>query len=137
MDVAKPFTAQEPERLPLLPGKNQLFNGWDWSRDGRSIAGFLNRDEGVAIYALDSHAFRKLTEQGADPIWLSDSRRLLYLNKGKIWLLDSANGASKELVSIMPDEIARRGFAISPDDRRIYFSVSSTDADVWMAEFEK
>ncbi len=36
----------------------------------------------------------------------------------------------------MPEEIARRGFAVS-DDHRIYFSVTATEADVWMAEFEK
>jgi len=38
---------------------------------------------------------------------------------------------------VMPEEIARRGFAMSPDDRRIYFSVSTTEADVWLAEFER
>ena len=41
------------------------------------------------------------------------------------------------LLSVMPEEIARRGFAMSPDDRRIYFSVSTTEADVWLAEFER
>jgi Tol biopolymer transport system component len=101
------------------------------------LAGFLNRDDGVAIYSPDSQTFRRLTESGSDPAWLSDSRRLLFLNKGTICLLDSASGRSKGLVSAMPEEIARRGFAVSPDDRRIYFSVSTTEADVWMAEFEK
>jgi hypothetical protein len=61
----------------------------------------------------------------------------LFLDKGKICLLDSASGQSKELVSATPEEIARRGFAVSTDDRRIYYSVSATEADVWMAEFER
>jgi Tol biopolymer transport system component len=100
------------------------------------LAGFLNRDDGVVIYSPDSRTFRRLTEHGSDPAWLSDSRRLLFLNNGKIFLLDGVSGGSKELVSAMPEEIARRGFAVSPDDRRIYFSVSTTEADVWMAEFE-
>ena len=137
MDMAKPWASQEPVKLPPFSDQNQSFNGWDWSRDGRSLAGFLNRDDGVAIYSLESRTFRRLTEQGADPVWLSDSRRLLYLDRGKISLLDSATGHSKELVSIAPEEIARRGFAVSADDARIYFSVSATEADVWMAEFEK
>jgi hypothetical protein len=51
--------------------------------------------------------------------------------------LDSVSGRSKELVSATPEEIARRGFAVSTDDRRIYYSVSATEADVWMAEFER
>ncbi len=137
IDPEKPWTAQEPERLPAYPGQNLSFSGWDWSPDGRSLAGFLNRDDGVAVYSIEARTFRRLTEQGADPIWLSDSRRLLYLNKGKIFLLDSATGKSKEIVSIAPEEIARRGFAVSSDDHHIYFSVTATEADVWMAEFKK
>jgi hypothetical protein len=70
-------------------------------------------------------------------VWLSDSRRLLFLDKGKIHLLDTASGSTRELVSVTPEEVARRGFAISRDDLRIYFSVSTTEADVWMVEFQR
>jgi hypothetical protein len=55
----------------------------------------------------------------------------------KIHLLDSASGATRELVSVMPEQVARRGFAVSPDDRDICFSVSITEADVWKIEFER
>jgi hypothetical protein len=51
--------------------------------------------------------------------------------------LDTASGNTRELVSVMPEEVARRGFAVSPDDLRIYFSVSTTEADVWMMEFQR
>jgi hypothetical protein len=98
------------------------------------MAGFLNRDDGVALYSVADRAFRRLTRHGSDPVWLSDSRRLLYLDRGKIHLVDSQSGASRELLSIVPDEVARRGFAVSPDDRHIYFSVSTTEADVWMID---
>ncbi len=37
----------------------------------------------------------------------------------------------------MPEQVARRGFAVSPDDRVIYFSVSTTEADVWKIEFAR
>jgi hypothetical protein len=84
-----------------------------------------------------TRTYRKLTTNGADPVWLSDSRRLLFLDRGKIHLLDIATGITRELVSATPEEIARRGFAIAPDDRHIYFSVSTTEADVWMLEFER
>ncbi len=137
IETGKPWNAQTPEKLPPFPAEGEIFNGWNWSPDGRMLAGFLNRDDGVAVYSLESRAFRRLTEHGADPVWLSDSRRLLFLNGGKIFLLDSQSGKTRELVSVMPEEIARRGFAVSPDDHRIYFSVSTTEADVWMAEFEK
>ena len=137
VDASKPWDEQTPEKLPPVAGAGQLFNGWNWSPDGKMLAGFLDRENGVAVYTLADRTFRKLTDRGGDPAWLSDSRRLLFLDKGKIHLLDSATGAARELVSIAPEEIARRGFAISPDDRRIYFSVSTTEADVWMLEFQR
>jgi len=128
---------QMPEKLPPFPGEGELFSGWNWSPDGAMLAGFLGRENGIAVYNVQSRSYRKLNKTGADPVWLSDSRRLLFLDKGKIWLLDSATGMTRELVSATPEEIARRGFSVSPDDRKIYFSVSTTEADVWMLEFEK
>jgi Tol biopolymer transport system component/tRNA A-37 threonylcarbamoyl transferase component Bud32 len=137
IETGKPWAAQTPEKLPPFPGEDQLFNGWSWSPDGRMLAGFLDRESGIAVYSPASRSFRKLTDHGADPVWLSDSRRLLFLDRGRIHLLDSESGTTLELVSVMPEEIARRGFAVSPDDRRIYFSVSTTEADVWIAELDR
>lgn len=35
-----------------------------------------------------------------------------------------------------PYEIARRGFAISRDNRRIYFSLAATEADLWLLRLD-
>jgi Tol biopolymer transport system component/tRNA A-37 threonylcarbamoyl transferase component Bud32 len=137
IELDKPWNQQTPEKLPPFPVEGQMFNGWNWSPDGRMLAGFLDRDNGVAVYLPETGSFKKLAEHGADPVWLSDSRRLLFLDRGKIQLLDSATGVTRELVSVTPEEVARRGFAISPDDTRIYFSVSTTESDVWMVEFQR
>jgi hypothetical protein len=101
------------------------------------LAGVLNQDEAIAIYSLESGKFRKLTGFGSDPVWFSDGRALLFLNKGKIYQASSVSGEAHEVVSVAPEEIARRGFALSADDRHIYFSVTSTDADVWILQFER
>jgi hypothetical protein len=63
---------------------------------GRLLAGFLNRDDGIVLYSLASRTFRRLTGHGADPVWLSDSRRILFLDGGKVHLLDSASGSTRE-----------------------------------------
>ncbi|HLJ48250.1 MAG TPA: protein kinase [Bryobacteraceae bacterium] len=136
LDPSKSWEQQTIERVPPFP-EGQLFNGWSWSPDGRTLAGFLNNNNGIAVYSLGTRAFRKLTDFGSDPVWLSDSRRLLFHHKGKIQMVDSENGSVRELLSIAPDEVARRGFAVSSDDRHIYFSVSTTEADVWMVEFSR
>jgi TolB protein len=137
IDAGRPWPAQTAERLPALPEPGQMFNGWSWSPDGRLLAGFLNRGEGLAVYSREMRTFRKLSDTGADPVWLRDGRRLLFLYRGRIHVLDTATGRSHEAVSIAPEEVARRGFAVSPDDGRIYFSASSTEADVWLLTFQQ
>jgi Tol biopolymer transport system component/predicted Ser/Thr protein kinase len=137
MDLTKPWTAQVPDKLPPFTGQKELFNGWAWSPDGDKLAGFLNSDDGVATYSPASRDYRRLTQRGSDPVWLSDSRRLLFLDHGKIHMVDSESGNRHEILSLPSEEIQRRGFCLSPDDRRIYFSVSSTEADVWLIQFER
>ena len=136
IDPNKEWTAQQPEKLPPFAGKGQLFSGWSWSPDGKTLAGFLNRDDGIVLYDVAARQYRRVTKHGSDPVWLSDSRRLLFHDNGGIHIVDSATGATKEVLSIAPEEVARRGFAVSPDDRHIYFSVSTTQADVWMVEMQ-
>lgn len=134
----KASAAQSPQRLPPYPNQGQLFNGWSWSPDGRMLAGFLNQNDAIAIYSLESGTFRRLTGFGSDPVWLSDGRTLLFHNKGKIYETSTDSGEeAREVASVAPEEIARRGFAVSPDDRQVYFSVTSTEADVWMLQFER
>lgn len=137
IDPRKPWTEQTPRRLPAIGEAGQLFNGWSWSPDGSMLAGFLNRGDGIALFMPAAGTFRKLSDFGSDPVWLSDSRRLLFHHRGQIHLMDIESRRTAEVLSIAPEEISRRGFAVSPDDRNIYYSVSTTEADVWFIEFER
>jgi len=137
IDPNRPWSAQTPFRLPPFTDPKQIFNAWCWSPDGRMLAGFLNRGDGLAVYYPATRTYRQLTDIGSDPMWLSDNRRLLFHHRGRLNLLDTESGRWKEVVSVAPEEIARRGFAVSPDDRHIYFSVSVTEADVWTLNFER
>jgi Tol biopolymer transport system component len=137
IDPAKAWTAQSAEKLPPFPEPNQLFNGWSWSPDGKTLAGFLNRDDGIVLLTVASREYRRITKHGSDPVWLSDNRRLLFHDNGRIHIVNSETGAAREVLSVAPEEVARRGFAISPDDRHIYFSVSITEADLWVVEMER
>jgi Tol biopolymer transport system component/tRNA A-37 threonylcarbamoyl transferase component Bud32 len=137
VDPSKDWSAQAPDRLPPFPDTGQLFSGWSWSPDGKMLAGFEGRDDGIALYTIATKEFRRITKHGSDPVWLSDSHRLLFHDNGRIHVVDSETGASKEVLSIAPEEVARRGFAVSPDDRHIYFSVSVMEADVWMIEMDR
>jgi Tol biopolymer transport system component len=137
VDPAKLWSQQTTEKLPDFPEQGQVFSGWSWSPDGKLLAGFVNNNDGIALYSVATRQFRRVNKRGSDPVWLSDNKRLLFHDNGRLHIVDSETGVQKEVLSIAPDEVARRGFAVSPDDRHIYFSVSITQADVWLMEMER
>jgi Tol biopolymer transport system component len=137
LDLTRKFTEQSPQALPAMGAPGEKFSAWHWSPDGKSIAGFTQNEaglvSGVATFDLASGDFEKLSETGQDPVWLRDSRRLLFVDDGKIYLL-RRNGATRKLVFAPKDGLAveRRGFALSKDDQWIYYSASRVESEVWV-----
>ncbi len=117
------------------------FQAWSWSKTGSMIAGQLinpdGSEAGIGIYHVASNKFERLTRYGMDPVWLSDDRRLLFSHDGGIDLLDSRTGRTHPVLSVAPQSVAKRGFAVSADDRLIYFSQTTTEADVWLLRRER
>ncbi len=139
MQASKPWTEQAVQSLPQLHDANAWFAAVSWSRDGKKLAGYrVNPDGtflGITIYSLQSQQFERLTEFGSLPRWLSDSKRLLVNSGGRIYLVDSGTKKVHEVLSLQPNEVDRR-FALSRDDRMIYFSLVVTEADIWLATLE-
>jgi Tol biopolymer transport system component len=136
LDATRPWQSQTAEPLPPLTTADESFSAWSWSPDGAKIAGFQQRSDGaftgIAVYLVESRQFVKLTDFGIDPIWLADSRRLLFNHDGRLFLVDSETRRTHPVLSVAPHDVAKRGFAISRDNRRIYFSLANTEADVWL-----
>jgi Tol biopolymer transport system component len=131
MDVKKPWSAQSPQVLPRLSGLDAYLRVNSWSPDGRKLAGDVRRLSflGIGIYSLESREFKRLTQIGRNPWWLSDSRRLLFVHSDKLYLLDSRFGGVHEILSMAPHELVMG--VLSSDDRWIYLSLQATVADVW------
>ena len=59
IDTTKPWSKQTPEGLPPWNKQGELFSAWSWSPDGRKLAGFLQRADGIyagiTIFDLASH----------------------------------------------------------------------------------
>jgi hypothetical protein len=51
-----------------------------------------------------------------------------------LYLLDTRSRKIQELLSVTPNNFSF--VAPSPDDRRIYFGVTSIEADVWLMSVE-
>ncbi|MBI3696420.1 MAG: PD40 domain-containing protein, partial [Acidobacteria bacterium] len=139
VQVGKPWNEQTVRSLPPSSEPNVWFWLQDWSPDGKKLAGHWQRPDGssagIAVYSFDSQKFERVTDFGKYPRWLSDSRRLLFHDQGKLHLLDSRSGKVHEVLAVTPHEISRY-FAISRGDRWIYFSLLVTEADVWMMNLE-
>ncbi|MBI1786315.1 MAG: PD40 domain-containing protein [Acidobacteria bacterium] len=138
MEVAKPWKEQSPQPVVVPTGIAAGFHVWSWSPDGRNLAGNLRKGDGLrsglAVYSLESGKLERLSQLGYDPVWLADSRRLLFQEQGRLSLMDSQSRKTREILSVAPHALG--GVTRSRDDRLLYFSVVATEADVWMATIE-
>lgn len=140
MDAGRKWNDQNPQSLPDLDVPDEVFAAWHWSPDGTQLAGFTQRKDGtvsgITSYEWKSNRFTRLSSAGQDPVWLKDSKRLLYVDEGKVWLLDTAGGAKRIVLRGQDYQVERRGFALSRDDQWIYFSGARTESEIWLGALE-
>jgi Tol biopolymer transport system component/predicted Ser/Thr protein kinase len=134
IEVAKPWNAETLQRLPGLPEPN-TFAPRSWSPDSRKLAGSRASgatSSGICVISLDDPpVLRELTDFGEGPVWLNDSRRLLFSNGSKIQLIDTQTKTVRDVLSVAPHVAG--GPTLSRDNRTIYFHLSTTEADIWLA----
>ena len=134
IDLDPPVEERRPRLLP--PAEQGLgFSASSWSRDGRWLAGALQQGEqalpGIVLYSLAGRRYRQVTERGDSATWLSDSRRLLYREGGRILLLDTVTRAARPVLTT-PPEFDLNDFSVSPDDRTVYLARDTEQGDVWL-----
>jgi hypothetical protein len=128
--------------LPGTQADGKYFTPMSWSGDGARLAGTLATDSGrpagVGVYDL---ATRVTTAVSADDPaavkWLSDGRRVVYFAKTgtELVVLDTVTRRRTSVDVRLPAPAAfNEGFAISPDDRTIYYGAARAEADVWIVE---
>jgi hypothetical protein len=61
---------------------------------------------------------------------LNDNHRLLFFWDDKLYLLDSRTKKAQELLTVAPNHF--QSVNISHDNRIIYFSLKTTQADIWL-----
>ena len=72
---------------------------------------------------------------GDSPLWLPDSRRLIFHHQGKAYLIDSQSKRMHEVLSVAPHAVSWQ-FGLSRDGRQIVFTLDATEADVWLMSLE-
>jgi Tol biopolymer transport system component len=134
IEVGKSWQEQTPQMQPSMSDPDGRVWMWSWSPDGRKLAGMQTAGKGtpgIVVYSLDSQQYKKLTDFGSQPVWLNDSERLLFQHQGKLYLIDSESKKFHEVLSVAPHEFGN-GVTLPHDDRLIYFSLLTTEADIWL-----
>jgi Tol biopolymer transport system component len=140
--VMKTNQSWTEQTLQPLPKSDPLISNFipaSWSGDGLKLAGCQQRMEkgkaGIFVYSFASQSYQRLTTSGRSPVWMSDSRRLLYIDQENLYIIDSLAKKPKVIHAI--NSIARTdlaGICLTKDNRQIYFSQVTTEADIWLAE---
>ncbi len=135
----RPPGEAESVELPRMAGERR-FLASSWSADGHLLAGHSLEEgafaEGIFVFSIESGEYETLSEEGFDPVWLQDSRRLLIWRDRGLSLIERG---SPRLVDLLPGVLsgmAWRDFSIDADNRLIVFAETVRQADIWLMTFE-
>jgi serine/threonine protein kinase len=130
-------TRETRSLAPLSPGGT--WNGLtSWSPDGRGIAFHVigaKGPAGIGIHWLSDNSVVRLTNEGAAPVWLADSRRLLYETGIELHLFDAVSRRDRVILRTDPNAI-ELGSRSGGVHEWIYYSLLSTEADIWSFELQ-
>jgi eukaryotic-like serine/threonine-protein kinase len=136
LDLDKSWNEQTPQPLRAPEGRGENFVVWDWSPDGRKLAGTFTGAWGTAVglFSFETGRYERLWDYEALPAWMPDSRRLVFAHDGKAFVGDTVTRRVRELHSRPPEQI--RSVAVSRDGRLLYYTLLSTQSDVWLLNLE-
>jgi Tol biopolymer transport system component len=136
LDLGKTWDAQTPEQIPQPPTPGDSFVVWDWSPDGKKLCGTLSgaSGTGVGTYSFETGRYEKVADLDALPSWLPDSRRLVFAHEGRAYIADTTTKRVRELLARPPEQI--RSVAVSRDGRLLYYTLLSTESDIWLLNLE-
>jgi Tol biopolymer transport system component len=91
---------------------------------------------GIVLHTFATGSYERLTDFGEWPAWFGDSRRILFVNKGKeFWLYDTRTKRSQKIYSTTWDVLGPP--RVTRDARTAYYSRRETQADIYLLTFEK
>jgi len=132
IDPNRPWAQQTPEKLPLPADTDQAFSPNAWSADGERLIGFTGPTApslGIVMYTFRSRSFERLTDFGEWPVWLPDSRRVLFGDGGKhFWVMDTVTKERHTVYSGGRDVLGPA--RLTPDGRTAVYSRRITESDV-------
>ncbi len=130
-----------PTELPGIATDGRYFNPTGWSPDGTRLTGMLlsssGRPAGVGVYDLRTHTATMVSPDQTYAVkWMADGRRVAYFTDSgwQLVVLDTVT-RKRTIVDVhLPAPSTSEMFAISPDNKTIYYGAANADADIWIVE---
>ncbi|HJU43970.1 MAG TPA: protein kinase [Vicinamibacterales bacterium] len=122
---ASKITLPTPKQLPFLANS--------WSPDGKQLAGQTNfNTPGILMYSIAEQRVERLADFGEWPVWLPDSRRLLFVSRPREFhIVDTHTKVISKIWSSVRDTLGPP--RLTRDGRMMFYQRRSTEADVWVA----
>lgn len=136
IEANRPGAEQTPQSLPGQPPPG--FIPWDWSPDGTLLVGWqpLVEERSMVVYNFAEQRYERfVTGFGSYPIWLNDNRSVLFREGEKLFLLDHLSGKWREIFALKPPSQIG-SYALSRDNKRLYYTSGSSEADIWLLKIE-
>ena len=103
-----------------------------WSPDSKFFAGTASGS--VWLYSAATRTYDQF-RSGKHPVWLNDSRRIIYAEGGRLFIADVGLRISRELLS-MPDQQLDHP-RLSRDNVHLYFTHTGVDANLWVMTLDR
>ncbi|MGH9221964.1 MAG: TolB family protein, partial [Vicinamibacterales bacterium] len=124
--------AGSPESIVPGPPTDGRFVPNSWSADGEWIAGQQWFGVlGIFRFSPRQRTFERLTDVGEWPVWFPDSRRILFVSRGREFhVFDTRTNTTTLIYSTLRDTLGPP--RLTRDGRRAFFSRRVTESDIWM-----
>ena len=132
-DPNRPWADQKPDVI-LPPAGPDEFVVNAWSPDGSQLAGQAGlAARGIITYSLRSRQYSRLTDFGGYPVWLPDSRHVMFVSGGRDFhVVDTRSGKVEKVFSVPRDIIGPP--QLTREGREAYFSRRVTEGDIWLLD---
>jgi serine/threonine protein kinase/Tol biopolymer transport system component len=136
VDLALPLEQRRPVPFPPIEGAGEVFDAVSWSPDGKWVAGVADtRDArsvpGIVLYSPASGSYKRLTDRGEVPVWMSGGKTLLAQEEGRLLAVDVATRGLREILKL-PASSSFISHCVSPDGRTLIVSAASEEGDIGM-----
>ena len=132
VDSTRLWKEQKVEELPPFNPPPARFRVNSWSPDGERLVGHADAGSiGIATYSLRPRTYERLTDFGVWPVWLPDSRRVLFVANGNaFFIVDARTKQVQKVFSVARDVLGPP--RLTRDGTTAYFSRRVTESDIWL-----